>query len=115
MVMEQVRESKTYELPLRQIQNLAPGITWSAPPIISTTLSPVEVCHLVGEWYTAHSNEARRHAAGQFFTPPIVARYMANIAGTLHTDMHILDPGAGTAILASAICVNPNILRAESA
>jgi adenine-specific DNA-methyltransferase len=104
MVMEQVRGSKTYELPLRQIQKLAPDISWSASPIISTALSPVEVCHLVGEWYTAHSNEARRHATGQFFTPPIVARYMANIAGTLHTDMHILDPGAGTAILASAIC-----------
>ena len=104
MVMEQVRGNKTYELPLRQIQKLAPDISWSAPPIISTTLSPVEVCNLVGEWYTAHSNEAHRHAAGQFFTPPIVARYMANIAGTLHNDMHIIDPGAGTGILASAIC-----------
>jgi len=104
MVMEQVRGSKTYELPLYEIQKLAPDISWSTPPTITSDLSPVEVCHLVGEWYTANSNEAHRHAAGQFFTPPPVARYMANIAGTLHTDMRVLDPGAGTGILACAIC-----------
>ncbi len=104
MVMEQVRGSKTYELPLHEIRELAPDIAWSTPPTITPDLSPIEVCHLVGEWYTANSNEVHRHAAGQFFTPPPVARYMANIAGTLHTDMHMLDPGAGTGILSSAIC-----------
>lgn len=104
MVMEQVRGGKTYELPLHEIQRLEPAIAWSTPPTITSDLSPVEVCYLIGEWYTANSNEAHRHAAGQFFTPPPIARYMANNAGTLHTDMHILDPGAGTGILASAIC-----------
>ena len=104
MVMEQVRGSKTYEFPLHEIQKLKPDISWSTPPTFSTDLSPIEVCHLIGEWYTANSNEAHCHAAGQFFTPPPVARYMANIAVTLHNNMHILDPGAGTGILASAIC-----------
>ena len=104
MVMEQVQGSKAYKLPLNEIQRLAPDIAWSTPPTINPDLSPVEVCHLIGEWYTSNSNEAHRHTNGQFFTPPPVARYMANIAGTLHTGMHILDPGAGTGILASAIC-----------
>lgn len=102
--MEQVRGSKTYKLPLYEIQKLAPDSAWSTPPTITSNLSPVEVCHLIGEWYTSNSHEAHRYAAGQFFTPPPVARYMANIAGTLHTDMRVLDPGAGTGILASAIC-----------
>ena len=51
MVMEQVRGSKTYELPLYEIQKLAPDIAWSTPPTITSDLSPVEVCHLIGEWY----------------------------------------------------------------
>jgi adenine-specific DNA-methyltransferase len=42
--------------------------------------------------------------AGQLFTPSIVARYMANVAGVLHNDARILDPGAGVGILACAIC-----------
>jgi adenine-specific DNA-methyltransferase len=104
MVMEQVRNLKIYKLPLDELRILAPDISWSDAPTISSDLSPIEVCQIVGEWYAVHSSEARRHDAGQFFTPPIVARYMANIAGVLHNDARILDPGAGVGILACAIC-----------
>ena len=104
MVMEQVRNLKTYELPLDELCKLAPHTSLGNAPTISSNLSPIEVCQIVGEWYTAHSSEARRHNAGQYFTPPIVARYMANVAGQLHNEARILDPGAGVGILASAIC-----------
>jgi len=104
MVMEQVRNLKTYELPLDELHSLAPDISVGNAPTISSDLSPIEVCQIVGEWYTTHSIEARRHNAGQFFTPPIVARYMTNVAGQLHNKARILDPGAGVGILACAIC-----------
>ena len=104
MVMEQVRSQKTYRLPLDALCKVAPDIAWTSAPRITSDLSPVEVCQLLGEWYKNKSSEAHRHDAGQFFTPPIVARYMANLAGTLHNQMRILDPGAGVGILACASC-----------
>ena len=105
MVMEQVRNPKTYKkLPLDELSNLAPDIPLGDAPTISSNLSPIEVCQIVGEWYSAHSSETRRHNAGQSFTPPIVARYMTNVAGQLHNEARILDPGAGVGILACAIC-----------
>ncbi len=103
MVMGQVRKVKIYKLPLEELHNVAPDISLGNAPTISSNLSPIEVCQIVGDWYVAHSSEARRHDAGQFFTPPIVARYMANIAGVLDNDARILDPGAGVGILACAI------------
>src|SRR6266566_174118 len=104
MVMEQVRKHKVYQLPLHELDNLAPGISWSDPPTISPDLSPVQVCQIVGEWYVTRTSDVRRHDAGQFFTPPIVARYMANLAGILDNQLHVLDPGTGVGILACAIC-----------
>ncbi|MFL5586730.1 MAG: hypothetical protein ACJ8DI_03600, partial [Ktedonobacteraceae bacterium] len=104
MVMEQVRKHKVWELPLHELHNLAPDISWSNPPTISPDLSPVQVCQIVGEWYVTHTSDVRRHDAGQFFTLPIVARYMANLAGILDNQLHVLDPGTGVGILACAIC-----------
>ncbi len=104
MVMEQVRSQKTYKLPLDALRKVAPDISWTAAPKITSDLSPIEVCQILGEWYKNNSNETHRHDAGQFFTPPIVARYMANLAGTLHNQMRVLDAGAGVGILACAVC-----------
>src|SRR6266851_5923078 len=104
MAMEEVRKHEAYELPLHELYSLSPNILWSKPPTISPGLSPIEVCHIVGEWYVAHTSEERRHATGQFFTPPIVACYMANLAGRLHNKVRVLEPGAGVGILACAIC-----------
>src|SRR5579884_4003565 len=111
MVMEQVRNTKAYELPLDALHNLASDISWSNPPTISPGLSPIELCQIIGEWYVSHSSEAQRHDAGQFFTPPIVARYMANLAGKLHDHVRVLDPGAGLGILACAICESARIQK----
>lgn len=104
MVMEQVRSQKTYILPLDELSKVAPDISWTTVPKITSDFSPIEVCQILGEWYKNHRSEVHRHDAGQFFTPPIVARYMANLAGTLHNQMRVLDAGAGVGILACAIC-----------
>jgi len=101
---EQAWSHKSYELPLQELRRLAPDLEWRYLPAISSTYSPVEICQIVGEWYRACSNDTRRHNAGQFFTAPPVARYMASIVGRLENGMHILDPGAGVGMLASAIC-----------
>ena len=104
MVTEQVRRRKIYELPISELCDLAPNISWVDVPIISSDLSPIEVCQIIGEWYVAHSDEVRRREAGQFFTSPVIARYMANLAGALPDSACVLDPGAGVGILACAVC-----------
>lgn len=101
---EQAWSHRSYELPLQELRRLAPDLEWKYLPVISPTYSPVEICQIIGEWYRACSSDTRRHNAGQFFTAPPVARYMANIVGKLENGMHILDPGAGVGMLASAIC-----------
>lgn len=104
MVMKEVGSLKAHKLPLDELHNLAPEISWGNVPNITSGLSPIEVCQIISEWYVKYSSEARRHDAGQFFTPPIVARYMTNVAGVPPNDARILDPGAGVGILACAIC-----------
>jgi hypothetical protein len=104
MALEQVEKRQEYELPLQELHKLAPDISWNDAPNISSDFSPVEVCQAIGDWYIARSNDTRRREAGQYFTSPIVARYMANLAGTLHEQMYVLDPGAGVGILSCAIC-----------
>ena len=111
MVMEQVQGVKDYNLLLRELQNLVPDIAGNDFPTHSQGSSPIEVCQAIGEWYVKHSDEAKRHDAGQFFTPPIVARYMTNLAGTLHDNARVLDPGAGVGILACAICESAKVQK----
>jgi adenine-specific DNA-methyltransferase len=104
MAIGQVRGHDIYKLPLQELRDLAPHISWANPPAILPGTSPIEVCQIVSDWYVACSDDARRREAGQFFTPPIVARYMANAAGALHNQARVLDPGAGVGILSCAIC-----------
>ncbi len=104
MAIGQVRGHDIYKLPLQELRDLAPHLSWADPPIILPGSSPIEVCQIVGDWYVAHSDDARRREARQFFTPSIVARYMANAAGALHNQARVLDPGAGAGILSCAIC-----------
>jgi len=111
MVIEQVQHVKDYKLLLHKLHNLAPGIAWNDFPTLSPAFSPIEVCQALGEWYVNHSDEVRRHDAGQFFTPPIVARYMANLAGQLHDNARVVDPGTGVGILACAICESAKVQK----
>ncbi len=45
-----------------------------------------------------------RKELGQFFTPPSVARFMGRLGVEATKPRHVLDPGAGTGILAAAVC-----------
>src|SRR5438105_706060 len=55
--------------------------------------------------YVAEAIESERRDFGQFFTPVAVARMMARLAMPPDAEsLRILEPGAGTAILASALC-----------
>ena len=104
MAIEHIQNQKTYPLPLYELRKIAPDIVYTKVPTITSDLSPVEVCQTLGQWYKSQSSEAHRSSLGQFFTPPIVAHYMANLAGTLHNQMRVLDPGAGVGMLACAVC-----------
>src|SRR5712691_6864580 len=111
MAIEQKQRRDAYELPLQEPHNLAPDISWRNPPTILPTSSPTEVCQIISEWYIAQSSDARRREAGQFFTPSSVARYMANVAGTLHKQARVLDPGAGVGMLSCALCESALVQR----
>jgi adenine-specific DNA-methyltransferase len=111
MAIGQVRGHDIYKLPLQELRDLAPHLSWANPPTILPASSPIDVCQIVGEWYVACSDDARRREAGQFFTPSIVARYMANAAGALHHQARVLDPGAGAGILSCAICESALLQR----
>ncbi|HMA34236.1 MAG TPA: Eco57I restriction-modification methylase domain-containing protein, partial [Chloroflexia bacterium] len=54
--------------------------------------------------YTQEVAAGGRHDLGQFFTPPAVACFMAALATPPPTIRRVLDPGAGTGILAGALC-----------
>lgn len=45
-----------------------------------------------------------RRELGQFFTPPEVASFMAELALPVGPDVRILEPGAGTGVLTAAVC-----------
>jgi adenine-specific DNA-methyltransferase len=55
--------------------------------------------------YSNSVSKITRKKIGQFFTPPLVAKYMANVvAGYEKVSIRILDPGAGTGMLSGAVC-----------
>jgi adenine-specific DNA-methyltransferase len=54
--------------------------------------------------YEADTTADQRKQRGQFFTPPAIARFMAEMFSTFPKDFCLLDPGAGTGILAAAVC-----------
>ncbi len=99
-----IEHIQSYQLPIHDLRRLAPDITWSNIPVLPPDLSPVQVCQTIADWYVAQTSHLHRHAAGQYFTPSIVARYIAYLAGALSDQVQILDPGAGTGILTSALC-----------
>lgn len=103
MVLERAQGHIT-EMLLSELHCLAPDMLWSDPPVIPPDSSPIKVCQIIGDWYVAHSSDTHRHSAGQFFTPPIAARYMAHLAGTFQDQFRVLDPGAGVGMLACAVC-----------
>ncbi len=76
---------------------------------------PVAFADRLGAEYLAQVDAAVRKARGQFFTPPEAARFMAGLA--LWPDnrpVRLLDPGAGSGILASAAVARLVELGAKS-
>ncbi|MGH7949616.1 MAG: Eco57I restriction-modification methylase domain-containing protein [Candidatus Binataceae bacterium] len=65
--------------------------------------SITEFADRVGRAYLAGSNEEHRRRLAQYFSPTPVAAYMAQMCTVAGTSVRVLDPGAGTGILACAL------------
>lgn len=65
----------------------------------------VEIAHTAGREFTARQSRSERRDAGQYMTPPSIARFMARrlVAGVTTRVVRILEPSAGAGILASAV------------
>ena len=64
---------------------------------------PVDVSDWLAQLYCAHANEWHRKTHGQFFTLPIIARFMAGFSLPLDSGAHVVEPGAGAGILTAAM------------
>jgi adenine-specific DNA-methyltransferase len=62
--------------------------------------------------YIARTTSAHRKECGQVFTPPEIARFMANLFSTVPRRFRLLDPGAGAGSLTVAVC--ERVLRLRS-
>jgi len=68
-------------------------------------LRPVAYAHELADEYIEGTPVEHRKKNGQYFTPPEVADFMADVAEVNgHSTIRTLDPGAGTGILSCAIC-----------
>ena len=65
--------------------------------------SPVEEAALRGGLHLQEQTAERRRELGQFFTPVPVARFMARLAHPGRRVRRVLDPGAGSGVLACAL------------
>ena len=68
----------------------------------------------LGAAYTKTVSQTFKKDNGQFFTPQAIARFMGNLVSANKTQVDILDPGCGTAVLTCALVENlvekhPNI------
>lgn len=66
--------------------------------------SPLVVAAATTEAFTSATAIEHRRALAQFFTPPDIARFMAALMSPGRSVRTILDPAAGTGILACAAC-----------
>ena len=60
---------------------------------------PSEYADRLGVYYTQQVTQTHKKSNGQFFTPIPIARLMASYCNLNKTNIKILDPGCGTAIL----------------
>jgi len=75
---------------------------------------PSSYADRLGAAYTQTVSQTFKKDNGQFFTPPAIALFMGSLVSTNKTQIDILDPGCGTAILTCALVENlveknPNI------
>jgi adenine-specific DNA-methyltransferase len=73
--------------------------------LFERNLPPTLYAHHLATQYLISTPEDHLKEDGQYFTPPEVACFMAKLAVSAASNIsRILDPGAGTGILASAVC-----------
>lgn len=78
---------------------------------VGTKRGLLEVCAQAATQHEANSSDEHRRARGQVFTPPEVARFMANLFPEIPARLRLLDPGAGPGILTAAVCERVAKLR----
>ena len=66
--------------------------------------TPAEYASRLASRFAAHISLQSRRELAQFFTPLDVARFMASLARPDRPVQRIIDPGAGTGVLACAVC-----------
>ncbi|MEW6378035.1 MAG: Eco57I restriction-modification methylase domain-containing protein [bacterium] len=66
--------------------------------------SLVDFVEKLTDEYIQNSDLRERKSKRQFFTPPQVGIFMANMFTISKSDIHLLDPGAGTGMLSAAFC-----------
>src|SRR4051812_19791338 len=80
-------------------------VSGSALSYADTVERPAEYAARLAGQYAAAAIDSERRDFGQFFTPLAVARTMARLAIPPNAEsLRILEPGAGNAILTSALC-----------
>ena len=59
----------------------------------------------IGRWHLARTAQSQRRELAQYLTPVRVARFMASLCSPAATGrLRVLDPGAGSGVLACAVC-----------
>ena len=64
---------------------------------------PSEVCDWLAQLYSARVDAGHRKAHGQFFAPPAIARFMADLSMPFGSGARIVEPGAGVGALVAAL------------
>jgi adenine-specific DNA-methyltransferase len=67
---------------------------------------PSSYADRLGAAYTNTVSQSFKKDNGQFFTPQAIAQFMGSLVSTNKTQIDILDPGCGTAILTCALVEN---------
>jgi len=73
-------------------------------PEPDTDERPANYADRVGQWYSASISPTYKKQFGQYFTPVEVADFMAALLTTRNRPTRLIDPGAGTGVLACAAC-----------
>ena len=85
--------------------NLRPARFRQQLDFFEDTSTPVRYAHALAEEYIEATTAENRKDRGQYFTPPEVATFMAELGDMNDTaTVRVLDPGAGTGILSCAAC-----------
>lgn len=66
-------------------------------------MSILQDSHETGKRILENRSLEERKQTGQFLTPPVIARYMAEQLGGLPENTYLLDPAAGSGVLACAV------------